>query len=76
MYKLFSLSTYLLKIPDLHDLPSVPLKLMNTRRLSKKDKDKIKKKQEKLDKCLKILGINQSEFLALLRDDPSKVSRL
>ena len=46
---------------------------MNTRRMSKKDKDKIKKKQEKLDKCLKILGINQSEFLALLRDDPSKV---
>ena len=48
---------------------------MNTQYMTKKEKDKLKKKQEKLDHCLELLEIEEKEFLHLMRDDPSKVSK-
>ena len=49
---------------------------MNTQYMTKKEKDKLKKKQEKLDHCLELLEIDEKEFLHLMRDDPAKVSNL
>ena len=55
------------------DFPNVPLKLMNTQNMTKKEKDKLKKKQERLDHCLGLLEIDEKEFLTMFRDDPSRV---
>ena len=41
--------------------------------MTKKEKDKLKKKQERLDHCLELLEIDEKEFLTMFRDDPSRV---
>lgn len=43
--------------------------------MNKREKDKLKKKQGNLEKCLEILQIEDMEFYAILRDEPSKVRR-
>ena len=55
------------------DFPTVPMKLMNTQYMTKKEKDKLKKKQERLDHCLDLLEIDEMEFLTMFRDDPTRV---
>ena len=69
----FIFNTWTFYISAKFDFPTVPLKLMNTQYMTKKEKDKLKKKQEKLDHCLELLEIEEKEFLHLMRDDPSKV---
>ena len=49
------------------------MKLMNTQYMTKKEKDKLKKKQERLDHCLDLLEIDEMEFLTMFRDDPTRV---
>lgn len=45
--------------------------------MSRKEKDKLKKKQEKLDNALETLEIDETEFLSLLRnDDKAEVSHV
>ena len=46
---------------------------MKTTTLTKKEKDKLKKKQDQLEDCLEILGIDENEFYMLFRDDPDRV---
>ena len=55
------------------ELPPVPMKLMDTRKMTKKEKDKLKIKQDNLETCLLTLEIDENEFYSLLRDEPSKV---
>ena len=57
-----------------YDLPSIPMKLVNTTTFSKKQKEKLRKKQEKLDRVLETLGVEEYEFLETFRDKPLEVS--
>ena len=73
--KLYSF-IYLLTLSSIatkYDLPSVPLKLMNTTNMTRKQVEKMKKKQEKLDRVLLTLGVDDKKFLQTFRDDPMEV---
>jgi len=59
-----------------YDFPSVPMKLLNTTNMSRKQKDKIRKKQEKLDRTLETIGIEEKTFLAVFRDNPMELRGL
>ena len=63
----------ILNIAKKYDFPAVPMKLMNTSKMSRERKDKLKKQQKKLEKCLDVLGVNEHEFYVLFRDNPEKV---
>ena len=49
--------------------------MMNTRNLSKKEKDKLKKQQEKLDHALAMLQIEQYHFFHLIKEGPEEVTQ-
>lgn len=49
------------------------MKLLDTNNMSKREKDKLKKKQEQLDHCLDVLQIDDDEFYSILRDEPARV---
>ena len=55
------------------DFPKCPISMMNTRNLSKKEKDKLKKQQEKLDHALAMLQIEQYHFFHLIKEGPEEV---
>ena len=59
-----------------YDFPSVPMKLMNTTNMTRKQKDKIRKKQEKLDRTLETIGIEENIFLEVYRDRPMEVRHI
>merc|ERR1712156_148103 len=59
-----------------YDLPSIPMKLVNTTTFSKKQKEKLRKKQEKLDRVLETLGVEEYEFLETFRDKPLELRGL
>lgn len=59
-----------------YDFPSVPMKLMNTTNMTRKQKDKIRKKQEKLDRTLETIGIEENIFLEVYRDRPMELRGL
>ena len=47
--------------------------MKSTAGLNKKEKDKLKRKQHKLERSLKVLDIPEKEFYLLFRDDKMKV---
>ena len=49
------------------------MKLLNTTNMTRRQKDKIRKKQEKLDRTLETLGVEEHEFLETFRDKPTEV---
>ena len=49
------------------------MKLLNTTNMTRKQKDKIRKKQEKLDRTLETIGIEEKNFLEVFRDRPMEV---
>ena len=49
------------------------MKLLNTTNMTRRQKDKIKKKQEKLDRTLETIGIEEKIFLEVFRDRPMEV---
>ena len=57
------------------DFPKCPISMMNTRNLSKKEKDKLKKQQEKLDHALAMLQIEQYHFFHLIKEGPEEVAQ-
>ena len=59
-----------------YDFPSVPMKLLNTTNMTRKQKDKIRKKQEKLDRTLETIGIEEKQFLEVFRDRPMEVMHI
>jgi len=59
-----------------YDFPSVPMKLLNTTNMTRKQKDKIRKKQEKLDRTLETIGIEEKQFLEVFRDRPMELRGL
>ena len=63
-------------IASKYDFPSVPMKLLNTTNMTRKQKDKIRKKQEKLDRTLETIGIEEKTFLAVFRDNPMEVRHI
>ena len=52
------------------------MKLMNTTNMTRKQKDKIRKKQEKLDRTLETIGIEENIFLEVYRDRPMEVRHI
>ena len=52
------------------------MKLLNTTNMTRKQKDKIRKKQEKLDRTLETIGIEEKTFLAVFRDNPMEVRHI
>ena len=63
-------------IASKYDFPSVPMKLLNTTNMTRKQKDKIRKKQEKLDRTLETIGIEENIFLEVYRDRPMEVRHI
>ena len=56
-----------------YDFPTIPMKLLNTTNMNRRQKDKIRKKQEKLDRTLETIGIEEKTFLEVFRDRPMEV---
>ena len=52
------------------------MKLLNTTNMTRKQKDKIRKKQEKLDRTLETIGIEEKQFLEVFRDRPMEVMHI
>ena len=52
------------------------MKLLNTTNMTRKQKDKIRKKQEKLDRTLETIGIEEKIFLEIFRDRPMEVRQI
>ena len=52
------------------------MKLLNTTNMTRKQKDKIRKKQEKLDRTLETIGIEENIFLEVYRDRPMEVRHI
>ena len=53
-----------------YDFPLVPMKLLNATNMPRKQKDKIRKKQENIDRTLKTIVIEENTFLEVFRDMP------
>ena len=58
------------------DFPKCPISMMDTRNMSKKEKDKLKKQQEKLDHALAMLQIEQYHFFHLIKEGPNQAKNL
>ena len=56
-----------------YDFPSVPMKLLNATNMPRKQKDKIRKKQENIDRTLETIVIEENTFLEVFRDMPMMV---
>ena len=56
-----------------YDFPSVPMKLLNATNMPRKQKDKIRKKQENIDRTLETIVIEENTFLEVFRDMPMEV---
>ena len=56
-----------------YDFPLVPMKLLNATNMPRKQKDKIRKKQENIDRTLETIVIEENTFLEVFRDMPMEV---
>ena len=53
-----------------YDFPLVPMKLLNATNMPRKQKDKIRKKQENIDRTSGTIVIEENTFLEVFRDMP------